>query len=488
MFSVNNLLGQETQVKGAVFNPEGETLPGVSVTIEGTKTVVVTNMDGNYSITVPEKGQVTLVFSYIGYKPVKVAVKNLTRIDVTLENDVTDLDEVVLIGYSSVKKRDLTGAITVVAEKDFQKGVVSADRMIMGKIAGVVVTPNGGAPGSGSRIRIRGGASLSGSNDPLIIIDGVPIENSSVEGAPGLLSTINPNDIESMNVMKDASATAIYGSRASNGIVIITTKQAKFGQKTKVDFNTRFSTSVLPTKIEVLSAGQIRSIINNYPLSNNEFKAMLGTSNTDWQDQIYQPAFGTDNNLTISGTTTNMPYRLAVGYLNEAGLLKSGNMERLTTNVNLNPRYLNGHLKIDISLKGSIINNKIANTGAIEGAMGFDPTQPVTAPEFEKYGGYYTWLLNDGSVNSQAFTNPVALLDTYSNTAKVMRGIASAQVDYRMHFLPELRVNLNLSYDYAQGFGNVKIPKWASYAMTRGGQNTNYGDYKTNKLFESYLN
>jgi iron complex outermembrane receptor protein len=488
VFSVNTLLGQGTQVKGTVSSPEGEPLPGVSVTIEGTKTLVVSNMDGNYSITVPEEKQITLVFSYIGYKSLKVLVEGQTRIDVTLESEVTALDEVVLIGYSSVKKRDLTGAITVVTEKDFQKGVVSADRMIAGKIAGVMVTPNDGAPGSGSRIRIRGGASLSGDNNPLIIIDGVPIENSSVGGAPSLLSTINPNDIESMSILKDASATAIYGSRASNGIIIITTKQAKFGQKTKVNFNTRFSASVVPTKAAVLSADQIRDVVAQHPLSNNEVKAMLGTSDTDWQDHIYQTAVGTDNNLTISGATTNMPYRLAMGYLNENGLLKGGNLERFTTNVNLNPRYLDGHLKIDISVKGGVINNKIANTDAIEAAMGFDPTQPVTAPAFEKYGGYYTWLLNDGSVNSQAFTNPVALLDTYDNTAQVLRGIASAQVDYRMHFLPELRANLNFSYDYAQGLGNVKTPKWASYAVTRDGQNTNYGDYKTNKLFEFYLN
>ncbi|MDR2562713.1 MAG: SusC/RagA family TonB-linked outer membrane protein [Prevotellaceae bacterium] len=484
---MSKVSAQEIQIKGIVSGSEGEILAGASVTVEGTTLWTTCGVEGTYSINVPDSKSV-LVFSYLGYKTARVVVGDQKSIDLALDKDFAVLDEAVMIGYSFVKKKDLTGAIAVVGEKDFQKGVSTPDRLIMGKVAGVQVTPGGGAPGSGSRIRIRGGASLTASNDPLIIIDGTPLENSSVAGSPSLLSTINPADIESMNILKDASATAIYGSRASNGIIIITTKQARYGQKTKIDFSTRFSLSALPKALDILSASQIVEIVNSNPLSTNEFKAMLGTANTDWQSEIYQTAIGTDNNITIAGASKNMPYRLSFGYLNENGVLKSGNIERITSNVNLNPRYFEGKLKIDIGLKFSNIDNKIANTGAIEGAMGFDPSKPVRTNGFDKFGGYYTWLLNDGNVNSQAFSNPVALLETYDNRANILRGIATAQIDYRLHFLPELRANMNVSYDYAQSRGNTKVPDWASYMITRGGQNTNYGDYRVNKLFEFYFN
>ncbi len=487
ILSVAGLFAQTIQIKGTASDNEGVTLPGVSILVKGTTTRTITDVEGHYSIAVPGN-QSVLVFSYIGYQPVEINVGNQTTINVVFNETSILLDDLVVIGYGTVKKKDLTGSVTQVSEKEFQKGVATPDRMILGKVAGVQVTPNGGAPGSGSRIRIRGASSLSANNDPLIIIDGVPLENSSVAGSPSLLSTLNPNDIESMNILKDASATAIYGNRASNGIIIITTKQAKYGQKTKVEFSTQFSTSTLSKSPDVLSADQIRNIVTNSPLSNNDYRAMLGTANTNWQDEIYQTSFGTDNNLTISGATATTPYRFSFGYLKENGVLKSGSMERFTVGTNLNPRYFDDKLKIDISLKGSGVNNKFANTGAIEGAMGFDPTQSVRAPGFDKYGGYYTWLLNDGSVNTQAFANPVALLNTYDNTATVLRGIASGQADYRMHFLPELRANLNLSYDYAQGYGNVSVPEWASYDYNRGGRNSDYGNYKTNKLFEFYLN
>jgi len=478
---------QTIEVRGTVFDTQKEPVPGASILIKGTGTGTITDADGKYAIKVSDSKAV-LVFSFVGYTPQEFIVGNRKVIDVELKDDAVLLKDVVVIGYGSVKKKDLTGSITSVTEKDLQKGEISPDRMILGKVAGVQVTPNGGAPGSGSRIRIRGGASLTASNDPLMIIDGIPVDNAGVAGSPSVLSTINPNDIESMNILKDASATAIYGSRASNGVIIITTKKAAYGQKMKVDFSTQFSLSSIAKKLELLSGDEIRDVVNNNPKSTNELKGLLGKQNTDWQDQIYQTAFGTDNNLSLTGAVKNIPYRVSLGYLNENGILRTGNIERITGALNLNPRFFDNHLKIDASVKGSRINNRFANTDAIQTAVSFDPTQPVKADDFDKYDGYFTWLMPDGNLKTQALTNPMLLLNTYDNTSNVSRVIATAQIDYKMHFLPELRANLNVGYDYSKGKGKVYIPEWAPQMASRNGQSQEYGSNKTNKLFEFYLN
>ena len=478
---------QTIEVRGTVFDTQKEPVPGASILIKGTGTGTITDADGKYAIKVSDSKAV-LVFSFVGYTPQEFIVGNRKVIDVELKDDAVLLKDVVVIGYGSVKKKDLTGSITSVTEKDLQKGEISPDRMILGKVAGVQVTPNGGAPGSGSRIRIRGGASLTASNDPLMIIDGIPVDNAGVAGSPSVLSTINPNDIESMNILKDASATAIYGSRASNGVIIITTKKAAYGQKMKVDFSTQFSLSSIAKKLELLSGDEIRDVVNNNPKSTNELKGLLGKQNTDWQDQIYQTAFGTDNNLSLTGAVKNIPYRVSLGYLNENGILRTGNIERITGALNLNPRFFDNHLKIDASVKGSRINNRFANTDAIQTAVSFDPTQPVKADGFDKYDGYFTWLMPDGNLKTQALTNPMLLLNTYDNTSNVSRVIATAQIDYKMHFLPELRANLNVGYDYSKGKGKVYIPEWAPQMASRNGQSQEYGSNKTNKLFEFYLN
>ena len=472
---------QTIEIKGTVFDSKKETMPGASVYVKGTNIGVITDVNGKYAIKVPST-QSVLVFSFVGYVPQEVVVGNRNVVDIVLVDDAVLLKDVVVIGYGSVKKKDLTGAITSVGEDELQKGTVSPDRMLVGKVAGVQVTPSGGAPGSGSRIRIRGGASLTASNDPLIIIDGIPVENSGVSGSPSLLSTINPNDIESMNILKDASATAIYGSRASNGVIIITTKKAAYGQKVKVDFSTQFSLSSISDKLDLLSGDEIRDIVNNHPKSTSELKGLLGTYNTDWQDAIYQTAFSTDNNLSLSGTLKTIPYRVSLGYLDEDGILKTGNMERWSGSLNLNPRFFDNHLKIDASLKATRINNRFANTDAIQTAVSFDPTQPVKAEGFDKYDGYFTWLMPSGELKSQALTNPVLLLNTYSNTSNVSRVIATTQIDYKMHFLPELRANLNLGYDYSKGDGKTYVPAWAPQMASRGGKSQKYGNNKKNKL------
>lgn len=487
LLSVACAQAQTIEIKGTVFDSHKEALTGASVLIKGTSIGTITNMDGKYSIKVPDTKAV-LVFSFVGCTPQEIVVGNRKVIDVVFKDDAVLLTDVVVIGYGSVRKKDLTGSVTSVGEKDLRKGEISPDRMIMGKVAGVQVTPNGGAPGSGSRIRIRGGASLTASNDPLIIIDGIPVDNAGVAGSPSVLSTINPNDIESMNILKDASATAIYGSRASNGVIIITTKKASYGQKFKVDFSTRFSLASIAKSMDLLSGDDIRDIVDSYPKSTGEFKGLVGKQNTDWQKQIYQNAFGTDNNLSLTGSVKNIPYRVSLGYLNENGILKTGNIERLSGGLNLNPRFFDNHLKIDASVKGTRINNRFANTDAIQTAVSFDPTQPVKANGFDKYNGYFTWLMPDGNLKTQALTNPRLLLDTYDNSSHVTRVIATAQVDYKMHFLPELRANLNVGYDYSKGKGKVYVPEWAPQMASREGQSQEYGSDKTNKLFEFYLN
>jgi iron complex outermembrane receptor protein len=476
----------QIDVSGTVTDAMGATLPGVNVSIKGTLTGTTTDADGRHSIRVADESAI-LVFSFVGYVPQEIVVGGKRLINVTLEEAVTALDEVVVIGYGSVKKKDLTGSITSMTTKDFQSGnITSPDRLIVGKVAGVQITPNGGAPGSGSRIRVRGGASLNASNDPLIVLDGIPLENNNVSGSPSLLSTINPNDIESMNILKDASATAIYGSRASNGVIIITTKKAKSGQSVRINFSTQGSVSTPYNKLDLLNGDQMRDIVTRHPQSTNTSKALLGKENTDWQDEIYRTAFGTDNNLSVTGAVKNFPYRASVGYMHEDGVLKTGDMSRISGAVNLNPSFFDNHLKIDVGAKASRVKNHYANTDAIGAAAAFDPTQPVYSGN-DNYGGYFTWL--SGSVpNQQATYNPVALLNTKDDQSTVTRWILNGQLDYRMHFLPELRANLNLGYDYTHGKGTVYIPEWAPQQYARQGTDNQSDQEKTNKLLEFYLN
>lgn len=485
LFLMGTISAQTVKISGIVTDSDGTPLVGATVIIKGTSNYALVAEDGSYSINATKDA--ILVFSFVGYKAQEIQVKNQTAINVSFEDNI--IDDIVIIGYGTVRKRDMTGAISSISEKDFIKGAASLDRLIAGKVAGVQVSPNGGSPGSGSRIRIRGGSSLTASNDPLIIVDGIPLENDGVSGSPSLLSTINPNDIETMNVLKDASASAIYGSRASNGVIIITTKKAKSGQKLNISLGTQSSISTISKKLDILTADQIRDIVNHYPKSNDDFRSLLGTANTDWQDEIYQNTFGTDNNMSIAGAVANIPFRVSLGYLNEKGILSTSHMERITGGLNLNPRFFNDHLKVDLSLKGTWVDSRFANTNAISAATAFDPTQSVKAPGFEDYDGYFTWLFPDsGELNGQGSTNPVLMLESYKNTSNVKRGIVTAQFDYKMHFLPELRVNLNLGYDYSDGKGHIYVPEWVPYMLSRKGQNTGYSETKKNKLFEYYMN
>lgn len=474
------LFAQSQKITGVVVDNNQEPLPGVIISVKDSQNATMTDPQGKYSIDVPKDA--VLVFSMIGFETQEKLTAGKKTINVTF-SEIKDirLGDVVVIGYGNVKKEDLTGAVSKVGEKEFAKGAIaSPDRLLIGKVAGVQITPDGGAPGSSSKIRIRGGASLNASNEPLIVIDGVP---------GGNLSALNPNDIESMNVLKDASATAIYGSRASNGVIIITTKRAKYAQKLEVAFNTKGTISHLAKKLDVLSANQMRGVVANNPLSTGTFKSLVGSHSTDWQDQIFQTAFGTDNNLSIAGATRFLPFRVSVGYAHDDGILKTGYRDRLTTSINLNPTFLDSHLRFDISLKGGYIKSRNANVSAIASAITFDPTQPVYDSKYTDFDGYFTWMLpGTDDLNTLAAINPMLLLNTEKSTSKALSYSTAMKVDYVLHCLPELKATLNVAQNYVQNKGHRYVPAWSPQELGKQGVNNSTKEVHRNQLFEFYVN
>lgn len=498
--SALSALAQSVRAYGVVVDVEGSPLPGVTVRVtdkvgQGT----ITDMDGNFSIQVEKSDRLT--FTYVGFVDQTIAVADQTfPLRLVLHEDSELLDEVVVIGYGSVQKKDLTGSITTISSKDFQKGAIATpDQLITGKIAGVQIVPGGGAPGSGAMIRIRGGASLNASNNPLIVIDGVPMEGSTLPGAPSPLSSINPADIESMNVLKDASATAIYGSRASNGVIIITTKKGSLGQPIRVQASTRFSVSTPRKYVDVYTGDEIRAIVKKS--GEQKYIDMLGKENTDWQKAIYQTALGTDNNVSISGATSWLPYRVSVGYYDEKGILKTDHMQRVTGDLSLTPHFLNDDLTVTLNVKGSYTRNRYADKSAIDGAVRMDPTQPIMSNEaiYKPFGGY--WFLtgtNDkGQVipRSLAPRNPLALLMEKDDRGTSGRIIANSMITYKLPFVKGLSMNLNLAYDYGVGQGRTYIPVNAPLneytnqnVIGKGGLDKKYRQEKTNKLLDFYVN
>ncbi len=493
-------LAQSVLATGTVADAQGDPMPGVTVRVT-TKSGVgtITNINGEFKLKVEKSDK--LLFSYVGYVDQEIEVAGRTfPLHVILKDDSELLDEVVVIGYGSVQKKDLTGSITTISSKDFQKGAIATpDQLITGKIAGVQIVPGGGAPGSGAMIRIRGGASLNASNNPLIVIDGVPMEGSTLPGAPSPLSSINPADIESMNVLKDASATAIYGSRASNGVIIITTKKGSLGQPIRVQASTRFSVSTPRKYVDVYTGDEIRAIVKKS--GEQKYIDMLGKENTDWQKAIYQTALGTDNNVSISGATSWLPYRVSVGYYDEKGILKTDHMQRVTGDLSLTPHFLNEDLTVTLNVKGSYTRNRYADKGAIDGAVRMDPTQPIMSKEaiYKPFGGY--WFLtgeNDkGQVIPRALAprNPLALLMEKDDRGTTGRIIANSMITYKLPFVKGLSMNLNLAYDYGVGQGRTYIPVNAPLneytnqnVIGKGGLDKKYRQEKTNKLLDFYVN
>jgi TonB-dependent starch-binding outer membrane protein SusC len=490
----------QTVVTGKVTDAkDGAPVPGVTVSVKGARTAAQTGADGTYRISVPASA--TLVFTSTGYAKQEIAVAGKTSIDVSFVVTSQQLNDVVVVGYGTARKKDLSGSITAISSKDFQKGVVATpEQLILGKVAGVNITSNGGAPGAGSTIRIRGGTSLNAGNDPLIIIDGVQLNGGGIAGSANALSLINPNDIESFNILKDASAAAIYGSRASNGVIIITTKKGRKGKPT-FNFNTQLSAGTITKKIDVLSADEFRNYVNTN--GSAAFRALMGTASTDWQDEIYQTAIGTDNNLSVSGGLSgkfNMPYRASVGYFNQNGVLRTGNLQRISAALNISPKFMNDHLRVDLNVRYTNSKTRFANEGAIGTAVNFDPTQPVRSGN-ARYNGYYEWLDAGNTTTgllALAPRNPVGLLEQRNDKSNVNRSIGNIQFDYKFHFLPELRANLNLGYDMARGSGTIVVDSLASFsyrrdvstagsAIRKGGVNNQYLQKIENSFMEFYL-
>jgi iron complex outermembrane receptor protein len=497
----------QSRVTGKVMSgDDGAALPGVSILEKGTTNGTVTDVDGNYSINVGANA--TLVFSFVGYATQELQLSGRTVLDVTLSGDATALTEVVVIGYGEQKKDDLTGSVAALGTKDFNKSIVSSPQdLILGRVAGVQITSNSGAPGSGSTIRIRGGASISASNDPLIIIDGFPVDNGEVKGMSNPLASIHPNDIESFSVLKDASATAIFGSRASNGVIIVTTKRGKAG-KPQINYNGTFSLSK-PTKfIDVYDGDEYRALtaqlVEDGTVSglNEASLERQGTANTDWQEEIYQDGFSQDHNVNVGGTIKKIPFRFGYGYTNQEGILKTTSMKRNSLSLNLNPSFLDDHLKINASIKYTNSKTDFGNTGAIGAAVSFDPTQPVKNGN-TRYGGYFTWVnlnetLPDGSMdpngdpNTFSINNPVALLEYTDNRSDVNRTIGTLQFDYKFPFLPALRANLNVGMDISKSDGiNNTAPEgaWIYRNYTTGtGELINYTGDNRSEVLDFYLN
>lgn len=479
---------QEKAVTGTVTDAnDGMGIPGVSVVVKGTTTGTSTDIDGHFSINADASS--TLVFSFIGYKSQEILVGDQTQFNIVLGADVENLSEVVIIGYGQVKKEDATGSVIAINSDDFNKGSISSPQeLLTGKMPGVTITSGGGAPGSGSTIRIRGGSSLSASNDPLIIIDGVPISSDAVSGMRNPLNTINPNDIASFTVLKDASATAIYGSRASNGVILVTTKKGKKGQDFKVNYSGNVSINTVAKQIDLLNTDELGEVIQQYYPDKID---LLGTENTNWQKEIFETSISHDHNINFSGSEYNTPYRVSIGYTDQEGILKTSNLERYTGALTLNPTFFEDHLKVNINAKGLYIKNRFADTGAIGSALAFDPSRPVKSDDtkYDKYGNYYTYF--NGDVRDVlAPTNPLALLNQKSNTSEVKRFIGNTQLDYKFHFLPELRANLNVAYDYSKSEGDVIEDAESAWTESNNGNGSKkaYSQEKKNELVEFYLN
>ncbi|RLD19834.1 MAG: SusC/RagA family protein, partial [Bacteroidetes bacterium] len=489
VFQSNTLFAQNT-VSGTVIDAEdGSTLVGVTILVKNTTIGTTTDINGRYTLSVPENA--TLVFSFVGFVTQEILVEDRSTINVNLEFSATSMKEVVVIGYGQVRKEDVTGSVDVIGAEDFNKGAItSPQELLRGKTAGVQITSGGGEPGSGQTIRIRGGSSLSASNDPLIVIDGVPIDNEGISGMRNPLNTINPGDIESFTVLKDASATAIYGSRASNGVIIVTTKKGKESSDLKLTYNTVLSLGTKSGEIDVLTSYQYNNLVNDLYADNANATSLLGNASTNWQDQLFQTAVGQDHNLSFTGGLKNIPYRASIGYSDQKGLLKTSNLERLTAAISVNPTFLDDHLKVNLNIKGMDINNRFADRGSIGAAVAYDPTQAVY-DEASPYGGYRTWVQGNGDPITIATANPLALLNMREDLSDVQRSIGNLQFDYKFHWLPELRANMNLGYDYSKSNGTVYLPDnaaWAYDAQDGGGTDRRYNQKKKNELFDFYLN
>ena len=421
--------------------------------IKGTTTGTITDFDGNFTLQA-NQGDI-IAISFIGYKTQELPAA--ANMNVILSDDAELLDEVVVIGYGQVKKDDATGSVTAIKPDELSKGITTnAQDMLAGKVAGVSVISNDGTPGGGATIRIRGGSSLNASNDPLIVIDGLALDNSGIKGMSNGLSMVNPNDIETFTVLKDASATAIYGSRASNGVIIITTKKGKSGQAPRVSYSGSVSVSTTQKRYDVLNGDEFRDYAHQ--LWGDDLPAELGDANTDWQDQVFRTAVSTEHNVSINGGFKNLPYRVSLGFNKNNGIVKTSDFQRFTASVNLAPSFFDDHLKVNVNAK--YMNGKNSYAECIGGAMAMDPTRPVYSddPMYTTSGGYYqnmqaTSAFSDPdwkyTTNKNTPGNPFAALEQKDDTANSNDFVGNVEVDYKFHFLPDLRLHASIGGEYA---------------------------------------
>ena len=464
-----NVYAQTTMVEGLVVDGNKEPVIGASVMVKGMQIGTATDFDGRFSVKVPESNSI-LVISYVGCETREIAANSPElQSGVVLRESAQNLDEVVVIGYGSVKKSDATGSLVAIKPDDFNKGNrVTAQDALVGKVAGVNVVTDSGAPGSGATIRVRSGASLSASNDPLIVIDGVPVDNSTIEGSSNIIGSLNPDDIETFTVLKDASATAIYGSRASNGVIVITTKKGT--DRLAVNYSSNYSVSTVANKLDVLTADEFRAFVPT--VTGVPSNPSFGSANTDWQDEIYRAAFGTEQNLSVSGKVKpiNSPYRVSLGYTNQNGIIKNNNYQRLSFGGNIAPSLLDDHLTANINLKVSYENNKMVDNSVVNNALRYDPTRPVMTgsptASTDPGLGYFIWTNESGPMAIQT-DNPMAQLELTDQSNKVVRSIGSAAIMYKIHGLEDLKLNVNLGYDVLESKYNKDVPELAGMMYTQ---------------------
>lgn len=483
----NHAIAQQLVLTGKVTDSaSGEALPGVSVVVKGTTNGTITNFEGNFTLNV-NKGDV-VQFSFVGFKQQEVVIDAQRNVSIALVTDNEELEEVVVIGYGQVKKGDATGSVVAVDSKDFNKGAItSPQELLVGKSAGVVITTAGGAPGSGATIRIRGGSSLNASNDPLIIIDGVPLDNNNVAGSSNFLAFVNPNDIETFTVLKDASATAIYGSRASNGVILITTKKGKAGSPLRISYDVNTSVASATKFIDVYSGDEIRQIaFDRKSLFGAESFAGLWNENTNWQKEIFRTSLSHDHNLSVSGAYKSIPYRVSIGYTDQNGIMKNTDMSRITASVSVDPSFLDGSLKVNLNAKGMITDNNFGDAGALGSAINMDPTKPIKDGKANS-DGYFQWSNYGANLGTP---NPVEQLMAADNKSNVQRVIASAKFDYKLPFLTDMHAVLNLATDYTKSEGHNNRPTTSPSVLTSPlwGRLSDYDGTNRNDLLDFYIN
>lgn len=477
-----SLLAQSSFSGVVVDAKSNQPIPGVNVVVKGAQQSVTTDFDGKFKLSKIKQGD-AVVFSFVGYKGQTITYSNQANLTVKLEEAENQLQEVVVqVGYGSVKKKDATGSVAVITAKDFNKGAITnTENLLNGRVAGVVVT-QGGRPGDGAAIRIRGGASLGASNDPLVVIDGLPVNNG--------LSSINPNDIESFSILKDASATAIYGSRGSNGVVLIKTKKGTKQDGVKVSFNSLTTLNTVAKKVDVYSADEFRNIITTYVPSR---VALLGTGNTDWQDAIYRNGITFSNDLSIRGNFLKViPTRLSVGKTNIDGVLETSSFKRNTIALSMTPSFLDNHLKFEVNANYATEKNRYADEGAIGSAISFNPTYANYDPT-SPFGGYKESFTLNSPNNYTVYgaSNPVALLQQKDNQGKNTRVYGNIQTEYKLHFFEDIKAVANLGFDRNESTGtNITSANSRAgiYNAAKLGYNQNTWGNSTNTLLDGYLN